>query len=151
MFNLNTLDEGRFTPDQISLNKDLLYDMNMGYVDVSRIRPGHGVLHYEGEVEYNHPWEMGAIMEEYHFHKLHEFLTVTEYLNTPIFMIRKILKGSSKGKADRVAYDLKKAAEAKRLAKGQLPNTSNTDMPEADPGLTELIRTANEEMKNSNA
>ena len=149
MFNLNTLDESKFTPDQIQLNKDLLYDMNMGYVNVSSIKPGHGVLHYEGETEYNHPWEMSAVMEEYHFHKLHEFLTLTEYLNTPAFMIKKILKGSSKGKAARTEWDLKKAKEAEAAKKGKLPNTANGAMPEDGAEMAALLRAASGDLKDS--
>jgi len=125
--------------------------MNMGYVDVRRLRPGHGVLYYEAENEYNHPWAMEYIMEQYHFHKLHEFMTLTEYLTMPAHMVKRILKGSAKGKADRAKWDEEKRKEAERLKKGnQFNDTSNPNMPVADEQLAEAWRLANEEISSKN-
>jgi len=121
--------------------------MNMGYVDVRRLKPGHGALYYEAENEYNHPWAMEYIMEQYHFHKLNEFMTLTEYLTMPAHMVKRILKGSAKGKADRAKWDEEKRKEAERLKKGQQVNdTSNPNMPVADEQLAEAWRLANEEI-----
>jgi len=121
--------------------------MNMGYVDVRRLKPGHGALYYEAENEYNHPWAMEYIMEQYHFHKLNEFMTLTEYLTMPAHMVKRILKGSAKGKADRAKWDEEKRKEAERLKKGQQFNdTSNPNMPVADEQLAEAWRLANEEI-----
>jgi len=118
----------------------------MGYIDVKRLRPGQGALYYEGENEFRHPWAMEVIMEEFHFHRLHEFMTLTEYLNTPMFLVKKILKGSAKGKADRAKWDEEKRKEAERLKSNRLKDTSNPNMPPEDPHLTEVLRAASAEL-----
>lgn len=89
-------------------------------------------------------------MEQYHFHKLNEFMTLTEYLNTSAHMVKRILKGSAKGKADRAKWDDEKRKEAERLKKGQFKDTSNPNMPIEDQQLAEAWKLANMEIEGKN-
>lgn len=126
-------DMSELSPDQLILFKDMLYNINMGYSDPTKLRPGDSIATNSSETGYLHPWSFESIMETYEYHKLHEFMSVKDYLEMPSFMVDRIIKGRSKGRVKRRDDDARRKKEEEERKK-QNPAAA-VKLPHDIPGL----------------
>lgn len=136
--NLLGKDLSQMMPEALYLNTTLLHDLNMGYEDIKKIRPGQSIRFNRIEAGYVHPWSYENIGEQYGLNKLNEYIPIRDYLELPANAVDRVVAGIIKGKDERLKLDNKRRQEEE--AKDKHINTSNVHQQQVDPMTAEVLR-----------
>ena len=130
-------------PEEVALNDELLYDLNMGYENLKNIHPLQSVRYHRVETKYVHPWSYENIGEQYGELKLDEYIPLKDYLELPANAVDRVIRGVIKGKEARRVSDEEARRERARREKDQ-QGTANVHGGEMDPVTAELMRQFNQ-------
>lgn len=96
------------------MKNQILYSINMGYLNPAKPVPGDSIAWNKEEDNYTHPWALERRLFNFGYYKLSEiFESVNEYLNTPADLVDLISTKVMEG-AERRSMDDKAAMEAAR-------------------------------------
>jgi hypothetical protein len=135
------------TTDEVLLNDQLLYDLNMGYATRKNIHHMQSIRFIPKEANYIHPWSFEATGEVYGMNQLEKYIPLRDYLELPSHMVDRVITGVIEGKDKR-----RKAEEEEKRRRDLLAETNNvknnanvhTGSEELDPVTREMIRAMGE-------
>lgn len=125
LLNLVGRDFSQIQKDSMLLNERLLFDINMGYQDPSKVSPHQSVKFYPQEAGYLHPWSIENIGEQFGVNKLEDFLPIHEYLHLPAHLVDRLISGMMKGRTRRMELDKEAREEQERREKERRPTTGS--------------------------
>lgn len=93
------------TPEAMSFNQSMLHDMNMNYYSPATMDPFSSVAYLPIENEFIHEWSVKAVAKKYGFYKLHEVMSLRDYMEMPMFLIDDLISGVGEGRTQRDKID----------------------------------------------
>lgn len=89
----------------MSFNESMLHDLNMNYYTPGTMDPFSSVAYIPVENEFIHEWSIKAVAKKYGFYKLHEVMSLRDYMEMPMFLIDDLIAGVGEGRSQRDKVD----------------------------------------------
>lgn len=107
----------------MSFNESMLRDLNMNYYTPATMDPFSSVAYVPVENEFTHEWSIKAVAKKYGFYKLHEVMSLRDYMEMPMFLIDDLIAGVGEGRSQRDKVDNPPETEGN----SKLPKVSETN------------------------
>lgn len=115
----------------MSFNESMLHDLNMNYYTPATMDPFSSVAYIPAENDFIHEWSIKSVAKKYGFYKLHEVMSLRDYMEMPMFMIDDLIAGVGEGRSQRDKADNPPDQDGK----SKVPNVR-----ESNKDLTEIMR-----------
>lgn len=89
-------------PEKTELDELLLHDINLGYLDPTKLQPHSSIAFHKESNEFFHPWSIQSIGEQYGYGKLEDVIPLHDYLTLPANLVNGLISGIIKGKERRI-------------------------------------------------
>jgi hypothetical protein len=86
-------------------SESMLHDLNMNYYNTKTKTPFSSVQYFKEEHEYYHPWSLKSSGKMFGFHKLHEVISLKDFMEWPMCVTDELLDGITEGRNERDKLD----------------------------------------------
>lgn len=90
-------------PEKLEFDEQVLYDINMGYVDPTEITPHSSVAFHKAENDFFHPWSIDNVGYQYGYARLKDIIPLRDYLTLPAHLVDGLIEGIVDGEKKRQA------------------------------------------------